>query len=99
MTKSRPINLSVHRNTVEARRKRTLSRAARRDVEAIIREHDVRAYAFVAIAADGGMIATWDTGSILPGWAFPSTVQEILRRDMAQTDVEETWKPPLPLKG
>ncbi|MQY48199.1 hypothetical protein GAO09_19370 [Rhizobiales bacterium RZME27] len=97
MTKS--VSLSVHRNKVENRRKRELAKDAKAQVEALIREKDVRAYAFVAIAADGTAYARWDTGAVLPMWAFADTVAHVLREDICQADVADDWRPNLTLKG
>lgn len=94
-----PVTLSVHRNTVENRAKRERAVYAQKRVETIMRENDVRAYAFVAIGANGKMYSTWDTGAILPQWAFPATVAYALQRDLEDHGVEEDWKPTLPIRG
>lgn len=94
-----PVRLSVHRNTVEARRKRTLARDLTGRVEKLVRDNDIRAYAVVGIAADGSAHALWDTGAILPMWAFPATVEAALRIDMMSSGVDEDWRPALPLRG
>jgi hypothetical protein len=96
---SKTTSLSVHRNTIEQRRKRELAKDATKRVEAIIREKDVRAYAFVAIGSDGMMYAVWDTGKILPMWAFPDTMSAALRRDIEESGVVEDWVPPLPVRS
>lgn len=96
---SRAASLSAHRNTIERRRKRELARSAVVAVERTIREQDIRAYAFVGISSDGRAFASWDTGAILPQWAFPATVEAALRRDMEESGVEEDWRPALPVKG
>ena len=62
-------------------------------------ENDIRAFAFVAIDADGKAYAQWDTGSIIPMWSFAPTVAEILRQDVVNSGVEETWKPNLSERG
>lgn len=96
---SKTVSLSVHKNTVERRRKRELAKDVQGQVEALIREADVRAFAFVAIDANGKAHARWDTGAILPMWAFPATVMEVLKLDMEQSGADEDWKPNLTVKG
>lgn len=96
---AKPVSLNVHKNTVESRRKRGLAKSATAGVEKIIRDNDVRAYAFVAIAADGRAYCIWDTGAILPMWAFASTVESALTRDIEASGVDEDWRPALTPKG
>lgn len=96
---NRVSSLHLHKNTVEGRRKRQLAAAVKADVENIIREQDVRAYAFVAIGADGKAYSTWDTGNILPMWAFADTVATVLKEDIKTAGVDDGWKPNLTLKG
>jgi hypothetical protein len=97
MTKS--VSLSVHKNKVESRRKRELARDVTRGVEAMVRERDIRAYAFVGIGSDGKAYASWDTGNILPLWAFADTVATVLKRDIETADIDDGWVPSLNLKG
>lgn len=97
MTKS--VSLTVHKNKVESRRKRRLAQDATRGVEAMIREKDIRAYAFVGIGSDGKAYACWDTGNILPLWAFADTVGTVLKSDIETSNVQDGWVPNLTLKG
>lgn len=87
------VNLSVHRNTVEKRAKRQLGNAFRKDIEKVFRDKDIRMYVFVGIDANGKAQTYWDTGGIIPLWAAPSMVMEILQKSMGEFD--EDWKPPL----
>jgi len=96
---SKPISLSVHKNKVEAKRKRDLAKTLRDEVEKLTREVDLRAYAVVGIAANGKGYALWNTGAIMPMWAFPDTVSYLLREDMQSQPVAEDWRPTLTLKG
>lgn len=98
MTKS-PAPFTVHKNTVERRVKRERRDTAVADVRGLMSAHDVRAYAFVGITAEGKAVACWDTGSILPMWGYPEMIAAALRRDMEESGIAETWTPPLPLKG
>lgn len=92
-------NLSAHKNTVEARRKRTLAKELRSGVERMVRTADIRAYAVVGIAADGSAHAIWDTGAILPMWGFPDTIAAVVRIDMENSDAKEDWRPALTPTG
>lgn len=91
--------LSVHRNKVEARRKRELAADVDNRVGRMVRECDIRAYAFVGIAADGKAYALWDTGAVLPLWAFADTVATILRTDIQDSNVADDWRPNLRSQG
>lgn len=96
---ARVASLSMHKNKVEARRKKALAAAAKGRVEACIRENDIRAYAFVGIDAQGKLHAAYDTGAILPLWAFPSVIADGLRRSIEDGNIVEDWVPALTLKG
>lgn len=91
----RLINLAVHKNKIENRNKRTRSKEASGRVEKIVREADIRAYAFVGIGADGKGYAAWDTGAIMPMWSFAPTINAILETDMVDSLDTEDWVPPL----
>ena len=93
------MKLSVHKNTVERRRKRDLAHSAVTAVRGVIKDHDVRAYAFVAIDAKGKAHCYWDTGAILPMWAFAPTVAAALEDDLQRSGVDEDWVPALTVKG
>lgn len=95
----KPVSLSVHKNTLEGRRKRELAKDMRGQVESIIRECDVRAYAFVAIDANGGAHCRFDTGAFLPLWGFPSTVAAVIQREIENEEIADDWRPSLPIRG
>lgn len=96
---AKPVALTMHRNKVEARRKRVLAKELCGRVESLVRERDIRAYAIVGIGADGDAYALWDTGAILPLWAFADTMAHVLREDIRSTEVEDDWRPTLTVKG
>ncbi len=92
--------LSLHKNTIEKKRKRDIADAIIKGGSKMCRDRDIRAYALVAIDSKGTIHAIWDTGSIVPMWAFPATISAGLMRDMEEVNIEETWVPPvLPIKG
>lgn len=96
---AKAVSLTAHRNKVEARRKRELARDIAERTTKLVRDKDIRAFAFVAIDAAGRMHALWDTGAIMPMWAFPDTIGNALRRNMEDSGVREDWRPALTLKG
>jgi hypothetical protein len=56
---------------------------------------NIVAYALIAFSDDGRAFVDWNTGGIMPMWAFPSTVREVLQADIEQSCVEEDFKSPL----
>lgn len=96
---SKVLRLHVHKNKVESRRKRELAKCLQRNVEALVREQDIRAFAVVGINSEGQAFAMCDTGAILPQWAFADTVSNILRRDIEASAVEDDWRPSLTVRG
>ena len=93
--KTRPVALAVHRNTLEHRRKREMAKHASTLIGGSIRETDIRAYAFVGLTADGGAICWWDTGGVIPLFAFTDVMASMLRKNIAESGVDEEWKPGL----
>lgn len=91
----KPVSLTVHKNTIERRRKKELASTLRSEVQKMVRNHDLRAYAIIGIDSGGRSHASWDTGGIMPMWGFPETMCAVLRRDMEESGVEEDWKPPI----
>lgn len=96
---AKPVSLAVHRNTVEKRRARIVRKDMGETVRQFTSQNDIRAYAIIALDAEGNMHAYWDTGSVMPMWAFPDVMAAGLRREMETSGVDDTWKPPLPIKG
>lgn len=92
---AKPVGLSVHRNTIAGRRKRQRAHEASAQVLRLMRQEDIRAYAFVGIAADGKAYTLWDTGAILPQRVFPGVVREALSDDIHNSGVEDDWRAPL----
>lgn len=91
--------LSVHRNTIEKKRRNDLAKLMLRGGEKMIRDSDIRAFALVGIDSEGHAHAVWNTGGALPMWAFPETVASILKRDIETSGIADDWKPSLPVKG
>jgi hypothetical protein len=96
---SKTASLSLHKNTIEKRRKHHLARSLTNFCRNMTKCHDVRAFAVVGIGADGKAYCHWDTGAIMPMWGFPETVAAAIRRDMEEAEIEEDWRPALPPGG
>lgn len=89
----KPTNLTAHRNTLYKRKRKEKRDDLMHDIKRGFSEIDVRAYALVTIDSEGMARCYWDTGSIMPMWGFPGTVEAVIRRDIEESDVDETWKP------
>lgn len=92
-------NLFLHKNTMEKRRRKEIVSSLTGKMRKKLNEVDVRAYAVVCIDANGKGHCEWDTGSIMPIWGFAQTIHEVLKRDIEESGVDETWKPPLRVDG
>jgi hypothetical protein len=61
----------------------------------MIRENDIRSFAFVGLANDGRAFAFWDTGGVVPLFGFPETMGAILRLDVERSSVAEGYMAPV----
>lgn len=100
---SRIVKLSVHKNTIERRNKRNRAKELSKTVESMVREVDLRAWAIVGIGADGKPYTLWDTGDILPMWAFPEVIAKTItlsiQRSIEDDGLEDGWRPSLNGRG
>lgn len=92
---SRTVNLTAHKNTLAGRQKRDRAKEAGSRVEAMIRENDIRSFAFTGLASDGRAFTFWDTGGIVPLFGFPETMGAILRIDVDRVGVAEDYQAPV----
>lgn len=92
-------SLTLHKNKLEARRKKDVGRGISAGIAKKVRDADIRAYAFVGIDAGGKAHCLWDTGAIMPMWGFPSAVAVMLQDNMSSSGVDEDWKPALPARS
>lgn len=88
-------SLALHKNRVEARRKKAMGREISVGIAKKVRDADIRAYAFVGIDSEGRSHCMWDTGATMPLWGFPAAVEAMLTRDIEVSGVKEDWKPPM----
>jgi len=99
---AKPASLTLHRNRIEARRKKDVARTVATQTLRLVREKDIRAYAFVGLAADGSVYALWDTGAAIPVRALAPLFSEVLTTDIhnAMADgLKDDWRPALNPKG
>jgi hypothetical protein len=92
---TRAVNLTAHKNTLANRQKRDRAKDAGTRVEAMIRENDIRSFAFVGLGSDGRAFTFWDTGGIVPLFGFPETMGAILRIDVDRGGAEENYRAPV----
>ena len=93
------VKLSVHKNTVEKRRKKSVAKGLVQHTSRIVKDYDIRAYAVTMIDSEGEAHCIYDSGSIMPMWCFAETMGAIVKSKMETEPQEETWKPPLNIKG
>lgn len=87
--------LNVHKSNIERTRRKEIRGEMMHAAKDISSQNDIRAYAIVALNADGHAFASWDTGGIIPMWSFASTVKAVLQSEMeCNLDVED-FKAPL----
>jgi hypothetical protein len=86
------VSLSVHKSNLEKRERRMIHEDLKAAVENV-RQHDVVAYAVVGFSRDGAAYASFDTGRIIPEWAFASACEKVI--DHYVEMVEADFKAPL----
>jgi hypothetical protein len=84
----------VHRNTADKARQRAIKGEMVANAKAMSQDNAIVAYAIVGLTRDGQARAAFDTGQILPLWAFPDTIAGILRQDIWASDIPEDFKRP-----
>lgn len=92
---TKPVSLSLHRNTIEKKQKHELAQRVQKETAKICRDCDIRAFAFVGIDVNGEAHAIWDTGAIIPMWAMGSVVGKVLDADVLNSGVEEDFRAPI----
>jgi hypothetical protein len=88
-------SLSAHKSQVERRRRKRVRDEMQKQAKEMASQNNIVAYAIVGLSDDGRAFAAWDTGGVVPMWAMPHTVAELLRADMEQSGVEEDFRKPL----
>ena len=89
------VNLSLHKSQIERQRRREVRKDMLKAVNGISNSANIVCYAIVGLSDDGRAFARWDTGGVIPIWAFPDTLGEVLRQDIADSGVPEDFKRPL----
>lgn len=91
----KPVSLSSHKSQIERTRRKKVRAEMTRDAKAMASDDNIVAFAIVAFTDDGRAKAAWDTGGVLPMWAFPQTVSEVLRCDLETSGVDDDFRKPL----
>ena len=89
----KPPKLSVHKSNVLKRERRQLREELRGEVERLTAESNVVGYALVVFDDQGNATSAFDTGRIMPLWAFPGACEYVLKTDISA--VEEDYRAPL----
>lgn len=88
------MKLSVHKSNLEKRERRSVRDQMRKDVGHLTAGGNVVSYAIVVFADNGQATATYDTGKIMPLWAFPGACEYVIRANV-ESGPEEDFKAPL----
>ena len=91
----KPVSLGLHKSQIERQRRREVRAGMVKAANGISNSANIVAYAIVGLSDDGRAFAQWDTGGIIPIWAFPHTMGEVLREDIAKSGIAEDFKRPL----
>jgi hypothetical protein len=85
------MKLSVHKSNIEKRERRSVRDQMRKDVEFLTSGGNVVGYAIVAFTSDGRATATFDSGQLMPLWAFPGACEYVVRTEV-ESGVEEDFR-------
>lgn len=89
------VSLSVHRSNLQRIEQRELIRHLEDTVAVCRSKGNMVAFAVVAFDAEGGAFTSYDTGKIMPLWAFPAAVAGVIDKDIEAGEVEEDYRAPL----
>lgn len=96
MAKSNVTNLTAHRNTLRRRKRKEAQQELVKGVRRLATSSDCRAYAVVVFDDNGEARTMWDTGRMIPEWAFPKMIEHVLGADVrnAKCDRPDDFIPP-----
>lgn len=87
------VSLSVHKSNIERQERKLIASDMRLAVDESVRIGNVVAYAIVCFRPDGSAYCAFDSGKIMPLWAFDGACAKVIERCVA--DTEDDWKAPL----
>lgn len=93
----KPVSLTAHKSQIERTARKTIRTEMVGAAQAMASDHNILSYAIVGFDDEGRAFAAWDTGKIMPKWAFPAAVFRVLDRDCDM--VEDDYKAPLRRTG
>ena len=85
---------TVHINTVRKRKRAQVADDLLTAAKAYAREGTMAGFALVVFTEDGKADCSFDTGGLMPLWAFPGAV-EFVTRDAVRDGVEEDYRRPV----
>lgn len=84
---------TVHLNTVRKRKRASVAAAMIADARSHARTGAVAGYALIVFTEDGKATANFETGGLMPLWAFPGACEFVVRD--AVRDVDEDYRRPV----
>lgn len=87
------VSLSVHKSNIERRERAQVRKEMTVAAKSMSSEQDIVSYAIVGFDRSGKAFAAWDTGKIMPKWAFPGAISRVL--DFDTSTVEDDYVAPL----
>lgn len=87
------VSLSVHKSNIERRERATVRKEMTASAQNMARDQDIVSYAIIGFDRSGHAYVAWDTGKIMPKWAFPGAVARVL--DYDTSTVEDDYIAPL----
>ena len=82
--------LSVHRSNIEKRERRAVRDDMRKQVERMTAQGNIAGYAIITFDTEGNAAAAFDTGKLMPLWAFPGACEYVLKSEVMH--VEEDFR-------
>ena len=87
------VSLSVHKSNIERRERAQVRKEMTAAAKNMASKQDIVSYAIVGFDRNGNAFTAWDTGNIMPKWAFPGAIGRVL--DFDTSTVEDDYVAPL----
>lgn len=84
---------TVHLNTVRKRKRKEVTQQMLQSAQRLADSGQIAGYAIIVFDERGGASSRFDTGGLMPLWAFPGAVEKVL--DCATNKVAEDYVRPL----
>ncbi len=80
------VSLSVHKSNLERRERAQVRSEMTAAAKSMASQQEIVSYAIVGFDRNGRAFAAWDTGRIMPKWAFPGAIGRVLDFDTSTVD-------------